>query len=109
MACLGLQVLSAEDEGKPKVASIAEALPSLQQAMALSLPCREMCEAIVATCGCGQQRSFGELLDKYIQTVRDLPEAKSQSSPGPSTPHVHLRLLRSLCLLSCLFHREGHV
>jgi hypothetical protein len=73
----GGQMLVEEDKGKTKVGSLAEALPSLQQAMALSLPCREMCEAVQASCGCGQARTFGELLDAYVHAVRP---------PFPSVP-----------------------
>lgn len=36
------------------------------QASSLSLPCREMCEAVTSTCSCGQERTLGSLLDKVM-------------------------------------------
>ena len=37
------------------------------QAASLSLPCRDMCKAVTSTCGCGQERSVGDLLEKAMQ------------------------------------------
>lgn len=37
------------------------------QAASLSLPCRDMCKAVVSTCSCGQERSVGDLLDKALE------------------------------------------
>ena len=39
---------------------------NLLQASSLSLPCREMCEAVMSTCGCGNEQSLGSLLDKAL-------------------------------------------
>lgn len=47
------QLLSAEDGMKTRHLSLIEALPSFKQAMALSLPCRELCEALLSSCSCG--------------------------------------------------------
>lgn len=41
--------------------------PVLADVMARSLPCREMCEALVSTCSCSKERKFGDIL----QTVLD--------------------------------------
>lgn len=48
----------------------AETLVSISdgvQAASLSLPCRDMCEAVTSTCGCGQERSVGDLLQKAMK------------------------------------------
>ena len=37
------------------------------QAASLSLPCRDMCEAVTSTCGCGQERSVGDLLERAME------------------------------------------
>lgn len=37
------------------------------QAASLLLPCRDMCEAVTSTCGCGQERSVGNLLQKAMK------------------------------------------
>eukprot|EP00884_Botryococcus_braunii_P013043 jgi/Botrbrau1/2173/Bobra.101_2s0013.2 len=79
------KMLTAEDTGKTKVLSLAEALPSLQQAMALSLPCREMCLAIQSSCGCGKVRTFGELLDTYVHATgfqKHLPQGFTEAVFG---------------------------
>lgn len=39
------------------------------QASALSMPCREMCEAVVSTCGCNSQRTLGSLLDAALSDI----------------------------------------
>ena len=36
------------------------------QAGSLSLPCREMCEAVISTCSCGRERTLGSLLDGVV-------------------------------------------
>ena len=36
------------------------------QAGSLSLPCREMCEAVVSTCSCGRERTLGSLLSGIV-------------------------------------------
>lgn len=41
---------AAQDEGRTQVEALGEAIPLLVNASALTLPCREMCEAVVQTC-----------------------------------------------------------
>lgn len=37
------------------------------QAASLSLPCRDMCEAVTSTCSCGQERTVGDLLKRAME------------------------------------------
>ena len=37
------------------------------QAASLSLPCRDMCKAVISTCSCGQERSLGDLLERAME------------------------------------------
>ena len=57
-----MQVSSALDKGENAVEALAEVVPELADAMALSLPCREMCQAVVNSCSCGKERTFGDIL-----------------------------------------------
>ncbi len=45
---------------KPSVA-LQEAVPRMLQAASLGLPCREMCDTITQTCGCGEPTTFGQV------------------------------------------------
>ena len=49
-----------------KLQALGKATPRLANAMALSMPCREMCEAVMSTCSCGKENTFGELLQAVI-------------------------------------------
>ncbi|KAH9538718.1 hypothetical protein CY35_15G020300 [Sphagnum magellanicum] len=51
---------------KPSVA-LQEAVPRMLQAASLGLPCREMCDTITQTCGCGKPTTFGQAM-MSIQT-----------------------------------------
>jgi hypothetical protein len=72
------KVVSAEERGQTNIEALAEVLPTLFQSQALALPCREMCEAVMSTCGCNKDRKFGDLLDHMagdIQaTGQEVPE-----------------------------------
>jgi len=61
-----LQISDAVDNGKNQLAALGAATPLLANAMALSMPCREMCEAVMSSCSCGKEKSFGELLQTVI-------------------------------------------
>ena len=41
-------------------------MPRLLAATDLSMPCSQMCEALVSTCGCKTELKFGPLLDTYL-------------------------------------------
>jgi hypothetical protein len=60
------KVKQAEDKGQPKSIALAEAVPGLLKAMAKTLSCREVCQAVVDTCSCkafpDERLSFGEAL-----------------------------------------------
>jgi hypothetical protein len=49
-----------KDEEDPEDA-LGEAIPDLLQALSMGLPCREMCDAVTRTCGCGDPETFGEV------------------------------------------------
>ncbi|CAL5220141.1 g2099 [Coccomyxa viridis] len=55
----------ARDAGLSGMEALAAAVPVLLNRSALTMPCREMCEAIVSTCGCNKDYSFGRLLDAW--------------------------------------------
>ena len=61
-----LQISDAVDKGKNQLAALGEATPLLANAMALSMPCREMCDAVMSSCSCGKEKTFGELLQSVI-------------------------------------------
>lgn len=46
--------------------ALSAAVPQLLAATDLSLPCSQMCEAVVSTCGCKAEQPFGPLLDAYL-------------------------------------------
>ena len=64
--CPAVQISDAVDKGKNQLAALGAATPLLADAMALSMPCREMCEAVMASCSCGMENTFGELLQSVI-------------------------------------------
>ena len=43
-------ITEAEDVGRSRMDALGDALPLLLNATALTMPCREMCEAVVQTC-----------------------------------------------------------
>jgi hypothetical protein len=49
-----------KDEEDPEDA-LGEAIPDLLQALSMGLPCREMCDTVTRTCGCGDPETFGEV------------------------------------------------
>lgn len=52
----------AEKKEKPSVA-LQQAVPRILQSASLGLPCKQMCNAITTTCGCGQAATFGEVME----------------------------------------------
>ncbi|KAG0572094.1 hypothetical protein KC19_VG067800 [Ceratodon purpureus] len=56
----------AERKEKPSVA-LQQAVPRILQSASLGLPCKEMCDTITTTCGCGRAATFGEVM-KSIQS-----------------------------------------
>ena len=60
-------VTAAEDNGQSPTEALADALPLLANASALTMPCREMCEAVVRTCACAQELTFGELVGAWAR------------------------------------------
>ena len=49
--------------GKLKPVELIEStMPSLMDALALGLPCREMCDAVTASCNCGRPTAFGDMI-----------------------------------------------
>ncbi|KAK9839741.1 hypothetical protein WJX84_000691, partial [Apatococcus fuscideae] len=80
-------VLTASDNGRTPLDALSEAVPSLLQASNLALPCREMCEAVVGTCSCNKERSFGDLLEKVDAAIG------SSSSSLPPIPKGFTRQL----------------
>ncbi|KAK9842362.1 hypothetical protein WJX81_008566 [Elliptochloris bilobata] len=63
---------AAIDDGQNHLEALANAVPSLLNASSLSMPCRAMCEAVIGTCSCKKDRTFGELLDSYIASHPDM-------------------------------------
>lgn len=43
--------------------SLQQALPRIIQAASLGFPCKKMCRAVMDSCGCAQQPTFGEVID----------------------------------------------
>ncbi|KAK9829899.1 hypothetical protein WJX72_008541 [[Myrmecia] bisecta] len=80
------QVVNAEADEASQIEALSSAVPMLLKAMSLSLPCREMCEAVVNTCSCKKDRTFGELLDKIVAKHTDaeaIPPGFTQQLFGP--------------------------
>ena len=49
--------------GKLKPVELIEStMPNLMDALALGLPCREMCDAVTASCNCGRPTAFGDMI-----------------------------------------------
>ena len=44
----------ARDSGLSGINALAAAVPVILNTSALTMPCREMCESIVSTCGCNK-------------------------------------------------------
>ena len=60
------KVTQAQQQGASAAAALAPVVPELLQASSLSMPCREMCEAVVSSCSCDQEQHFGPLLEAFI-------------------------------------------
>lgn len=80
------QAVSAQQTGQTQTEALSLVMPQLLQASALSMPCREMCEAVVSTCGCNSQRTLGSLLDAALSDItlpnQQLPDDFSQQVFG---------------------------
>ncbi|KAK9813568.1 hypothetical protein WJX73_007727 [Symbiochloris irregularis] len=73
------RVTQARQQGASAVAALAPVVPELLQATSLSMPCREMCEAVVSSCSCDREQHFGPLLEDFInnqlQSGMKVPQA----------------------------------
>ena len=58
--------LQAQEAGRTPMEALSAAVPQLLAATDLSLPCSQMCEAVVSSCGCKTELRFGPLLDAYL-------------------------------------------
>ena len=45
---------TARNSGKSGIDALAAAVPVLLNTSALTMPCREMCEAVISTCSCSK-------------------------------------------------------
>ena len=45
---------TARNNGKMGINALAAAVPVLLNTSALTMPCREMCEAVISTCSCSR-------------------------------------------------------
>eukprot|EP00891_Asterochloris_glomerata_P008783 jgi/Astpho2/8783/Aster-05337 len=60
----------------------------MADAMSLAWPCREMCEAVIDSCGCGEQSTFGDLLSGVVAGIdrahcsRCCPQATDDRIPA---------------------------
>ena len=45
---------TARNSGKTGINALAAAVPVLLNTSALTMPCREMCEAVISTCSCSR-------------------------------------------------------
>jgi hypothetical protein len=58
-----LPLLAAVAERKEKASlALQQVVPRMLQAASLGLPCKQMCNAITDTCGCGEAANFGEVM-----------------------------------------------
>ncbi|EIE22807.1 hypothetical protein COCSUDRAFT_47705 [Coccomyxa subellipsoidea C-169] len=73
---------NARDYGKTQLDALSEAVPLLLNASSLTMPCREMCEAVVATCGCNNDYSFGKLLDAWMTKGSKLSDRRNALPAG---------------------------
>ena len=73
---------SARDYGKTQLDALSDAVPLLLNASSLTMPCREMCEAIVSTCGCNKQTSFGKLLEAWMSGTSKFPAGRNALPAG---------------------------
>uniref|UniRef100_A0A7S0R6S6 FZ domain-containing protein n=1 Tax=Pyramimonas obovata TaxID=1411642 RepID=A0A7S0R6S6_9CHLO len=55
--------LNPESGPLDKMQALTEAMPGVLNALSLSMPCREMCKAVLDTCDCGSSHTFGYLVD----------------------------------------------
>eukprot|EP00238_Polyblepharides_amylifera_P001042 CAMPEP_0196572558 /NCGR_PEP_ID=MMETSP1081-20130531/2590_1 /TAXON_ID=36882 /ORGANISM="Pyramimonas amylifera, Strain CCMP720" /LENGTH=460 /DNA_ID=CAMNT_0041889917 /DNA_START=38 /DNA_END=1420 /DNA_ORIENTATION=- len=83
---------------------LASAMPAIVQAMALSMPCRAMCQASVETCGCSVAHSFGDLITE-LETTNDPNEPLLP--PGVSKAIFGSIWDTQLCDLYADEHAEG--
>lgn len=73
---------SARDYGRTQLDALADVVPMLLNASSLTMPCREMCEAVVRTCGCNNAYNFGKLLDAWMASGNKLSERRSALPVG---------------------------
>lgn len=61
------QIVAAKEKGDDVMAIAASLIPSLAKTTALTAPCKRYCQAITASCSCGQSQTFGDMLTQ-LQT-----------------------------------------
>lgn len=90
---------SARDYGKTQLDALSDAVPLLLNASSLTMPCREMCEAIVSTCGCNTQTSFGELLEAWMSSNSKFSAGRNAVPAGFAAGAFSKLYNLPLCLL----------
>lgn len=102
-------VVDAEQSGGDAAAvqaAAAAVVPKLAKATSLVAPCRRYCEAITASCGCGQKPTFGTIVDR-LEAARE--------AYLPALPQGALNALLSsirdtpLCDMYSDEHEEGFI
>lgn len=64
--------------GKAPGEALASVVPQLLDQLALTLPCREQCEATVDSCSCADHElTLGEVLDDVLATRGEVHSASS--------------------------------
>eukprot|EP00899_Mesostigma_viride_P020232 jgi/Mesvir1/2820/Mv13917-RA.1 len=71
--------------GVDPVQAVVDVVPQVLNALALGLPCRAMCSAVTATCGCGRSPTFGKVME-YIQETAAQEVAQAEEALPPGDP-----------------------
>lgn len=71
-------VVQAREDGETHADALSRAMPILLAAFGLAMPCREMCEAVVTSCNCNNDYTFGKLLKAWLDSAK--------SSSGSAQP-----------------------
>ncbi|MEW5317444.1 MAG: hypothetical protein WDW38_008739 [Sanguina aurantia] len=87
-------ITAAYNSGKSQLEALGGAVSLVFDSMALVLPCREMCESALDTCGCGRRNdTFGELITWAASQALNAPGDHSHGDM--SLPASFTRLLFS--------------
>ncbi|GAQ84458.1 hypothetical protein KFL_001900010 [Klebsormidium nitens] len=60
--------------------ALSEAVPDILGALSMGLPCREMCDVVTQTCGCGDPETFGEVLTSVHEEAEGSPESAARAA-----------------------------